>query len=62
MMDKYMEEHSKPKKASSERDKASLLHLSPFFDELYLTEVTPTLINDYKVQRRLEGAAPATIK
>jgi hypothetical protein len=43
------------------RDKASLLHLSPFFDDLCLTEITPALINEYKAQRILEGAAAAAI-
>lgn len=56
-----MEEHSRPKKASAERDEASLLHLYPFFDEHLVTEVTPGLISEYKAKRRQEGAAPATI-
>jgi hypothetical protein len=33
----------------------------PFFGNLWLVEITPQLANQYKVQRRLEGAAPATI-
>jgi len=61
MMDKYMAEHSIPKKASSERDKASILHLSPFFDEIPLVDITSTMINEYKKRRREEGASPATI-
>ena len=61
MMDKYMQEYSIPKKASSKRDQASLLHLKPFLGNRLLPEVTPTLLNEYKVMRRLEGAAPATI-
>ena len=61
MMERYMEEHSRPKKASAERDEASLLHLYPFFEKHYVADVTPALINEYKAKRRQEGAAPATI-
>ncbi len=61
MMEKYMQEYSIPKKASSKRDQTSLLHLKPFFGKCLLSEVTPNLLNEYKVMRRLEGATPATI-
>jgi len=61
MMEKYMKEHSIPKKASTKRDKTSLLHLNPFFGKSLLTEITPSLINQYKVKRREEGATPATV-
>jgi integrase len=61
MMEKYMQEYSIPKKASSKRDQTSLLHLKPFFGKFLLSEVTPNLLNEYKVMRRLEGATPATI-
>ena len=61
LMAKYLEEHSIPKKSSSERDKASLLHLSPYFGDYAITEITPKTINEYKNTRRLEGASPATI-
>jgi integrase len=61
MMERYMVEHSKVKKASTERDKASLLHLSPVFGEMILKGISPASITEYKVQRRKEGASPATI-
>lgn len=61
MMKKYMDEHSKPKKASSERDRSSLTHLLPFFGDYTLSEVTPKLVNEYKTARRNEGASPCTI-
>ena len=61
MMEKYMAEHSIPKKASSERDESSKTHLLPFFEKYTLLEVTPKLINEYKNRRRMEGASPCTI-
>jgi integrase len=61
MMDKYMKEHSLPKKASSERDTSSLTHLLPFFEECVLSEIRPKLINQYKAIRREEEASPCTI-
>ena len=61
MVEKYMKEYSIPKKASSKRDQTSLLHLKPFFGNCLLPEVTPSLLNEYKVMRRLEGATPASI-
>jgi integrase len=61
MMEKYMEEHSEPKKASTERDKASLVHLSPYFGEYAITTITPKMISEYKSKRRQEGASPGTV-
>jgi integrase len=61
MMEKYMKEYSIPKKASSDRDKRSLLHLLPFMGDYTVTGVSSSLISRYKVMRREEEAAPATI-
>jgi integrase len=61
MMEKYMEEHSIPNKASHTRDKSLKDHLVRFFGDLTLVEVTPSLIADYKVKRRDEGASPRTL-
>ena len=61
MMEEYMAKHSKVKKASSERDKASMLHLLPFFGEMPLTHIRAASINQYKALRRQEGASPGTI-
>jgi integrase len=61
MMEKYMAEHSEPKKASSERDRSSLTHLLPVLGDHLLTEITTKVIADYKKRRRIEGASPCTI-
>lgn len=62
MMDRYMKECA-PKKASKSnlRDQTCLKHLLPYFGEKALAEVTPKLIAAYKVKRREEGSAPATL-
>jgi integrase len=36
-------------------------HLLKSFKDKYLTDITPAMVSDYKVQRRAEGAAPRTI-
>jgi len=61
LMEKYMVEHSKPKKKTWVRDGVSLSHISPFFGEYNLMEITPSMISDYKNRRLKEGAAPATL-
>jgi integrase len=61
MMERYMNEHSLPKKASSERDRSSLTHLLPFFGSTLVSEITPKLINQYKANRRGKGASPCTV-
>ena len=61
MMEKYMVEHSEPKKASAERDRSSLTHLLPYFKEYLISGITPSLINKYKTKRRGEGASPCTV-
>ncbi|MEW6375606.1 MAG: phage integrase SAM-like domain-containing protein [Thermodesulfobacteriota bacterium] len=62
LMEKYMLEHS-PKKSPKQhiRYKSSLGHLSPYFEGFALTEITPKMINEYKVKRYGEKAAPGTI-
>jgi integrase len=61
LMDRYMIEHSKPKKKSWKRDDVSLSHLLPFFGDQTLEGVTPGLISKYKSQRLQDGAKPATL-
>jgi len=61
MMEKYMAEHSEPKKASAERDRSSLTHLLPYLKDYVISGITPSLINKYKTKRRSEGASPCTI-
>lgn len=48
----YMELHAKPNKRSwRTSDQNSLRRLTPFFGEMYLFEITPLLIEKYKMQR-----------
>ena len=61
MMERYMAEHSTPKKASSEKDRSSLTHLLPFFGSYTISDITPRLINEYKSTRRIHGHSPCTI-
>ncbi len=61
MMERYMAEHSTPKKASSKRDRGSLTHLLPFFGSYTISEITPQLISEYKTTRRGQKASPSTI-
>jgi len=62
MMERYLIERSALKAPKSvQRDEQALKHLLPVFAENLLAEVTPKRLAAYKVQRRAEGAAPATI-
>jgi integrase len=61
LMDRYMTEHSKPKKRSWLRDEVSLSHLKPFFGSKTLEEISPEMISQYKARRYVENAKPATI-
>lgn len=62
MMERYLREVSIRKSAGSHRrDQEALKHLLPYFGNRTLAEVTPKLITAYKVKRREEEAAAATI-
>jgi len=63
LMDKYMTEYSKVNKAASShrRDKSITDNLVGVFGGMYLTEITPAMISDYKVKRRTDGVSPRTI-
>lgn len=63
MMDKYMAEHSARNKApkSHIRDRSLCAHLVGFFGDMTITEITPSLISEYKTKRREKGASPRTI-
>ena len=54
----YMEKYSKRRKKSWERDETSLKHLIPAFGDKYLTDITPKMIEDYRLMRGQEGAKP----
>ncbi len=62
MMDRYLKERAVLKAPKSHlRDRQALNHLLPVFGERVLAEVAPKLLAGYKAQRRIEGAAPATV-
>ena len=58
MMTRYMAERSILKAPKSRiRDSSALKHLLPVFGPRALGHMTPKMFAEYKVQRRLEGAA-----
>lgn len=63
LLEKYMKEHSASNKAlrSHIRDKSLADHLNQYLGDCLITDISPRAISDYKVRRREEGAAPATI-
>lgn len=62
MAEKYMAEYAVKKVPKSiKRDTIFLKHLLPVFGNMYLSQITPNMINNYKVKRRNEGVAPKTI-
>jgi integrase len=63
LMDKYMSDYSAINKAprSYERDQGLRKNLEPVFGKMFLTEITPRQIAEYKVKRRKEGASPRTV-
>jgi hypothetical protein len=62
MMERYLAERSILKASKSRiRDGSALKHLLPIFGQVLLAQVTPKSLAAYKVQRRVEGAAAATI-
>ncbi len=59
---KYAREDGMQKAAKTQlRDKISLQHLLPVFANKYLNQITPNMINDYKVLRRNEKASASSI-
>jgi len=63
LLDRYMKEYSAINKApkSHLRDKGLEKHLRKFFGNKFLTEITPKMISEYKMQRRTEGVSPRTV-
>jgi hypothetical protein len=63
LMDKYLEEYSAVNKAPKSylRDESLNKHLQKHFGKLYLPEITPKMISEYKITRRKEGASPRTV-
>ena len=60
---KYLDEHSKSKSPRSYLREESMfrVHLNPTFGSLFLHEIRPGKINDYRVQRKKFGAKAETI-
>jgi len=48
---KYLDTHAKPNKNSWERDAIIIKHLTPFFKDRFVTEITAEDIEKYKVKR-----------
>ncbi len=63
MITKYLTEHSARNKAprSYTRDMGISKHLTDFFGDVTLTEITPKRITEYKTRRRVAGASPRTV-
>ena len=62
MMDKFVKEHAPKVSAKTQISYlASLKHLSNFFGDSKLSEITPKKINEYKLLRYSKGVKPATI-
>jgi len=60
MMDKYESEHVSQKR-SKRQYKGYIKNLCSFFGDIPILEITPSLINDYKVKRRKDGVGAASI-
>lgn len=62
MMEKFMREHAPNVSNNMQKSYASSLkHLSPYFGERKLLEITVKKISEYKVLRKTEGAKPASV-
>ncbi len=61
MSHEYFERHSKVNKRSWSSDKSGLKRLCLFFKNKLVTEISPQLLEDYKIKRLNDGVAKATI-
>jgi len=59
--DEFLELYSKQNKRSWTSDKTSLVHLKEFFKGKNLSEITPDLIEKYRLKRRADGISLSTI-
>jgi integrase len=57
----YLELYAKQNKRSWTRDETSINHLKEFFNGKNLSDITPELIEKYRLSRRADGVSPATI-
>jgi integrase len=62
-MDKYLTGYSLRSKAASShvRDQCGAKHLLPVFGECVLADIGPSIISEYKVKRREDGASAQTV-
>lgn len=60
-VDEYIEKHSKRNKRSWPRDVKSLKRLLPVFGDMYLADITPRMIEDYRLQREKSGVSPTSV-
>ena len=63
LVDKYLTEYSAVNKAASShrRDESLFKQLKSVFGDVYLADIAPAMISDYKVKRRGDGVSPRTI-
>jgi len=62
LMDKFLKVHAPKVSGSMQKSyRTSLNHLEPYFGKSNLLSITPRKISKYKMLRKDEGAAPATI-
>jgi len=57
----FLELYAKQNKRSWQRDEISIAHLNAFFRERSLLDITPELIEKYRLSRRADGISPSTI-
>jgi integrase len=58
----YIEKHSRRRKRSWPKDARNLrIHLLPVFGDFCLSDITPRMIEDYRLRREKEGAELGTI-
>ena len=60
MMEKFLAEHAS-KKASCKSYESYVRSLNPFLGNHTLTDITPRVINEYKLKRRNDGVKPGSI-
>ena len=60
MMEKFLDEHAS-RKVSNKTYQSYVRSLNPFFGNYTLTDITPKVINEYKLKRRNDGVKPGSI-
>jgi integrase len=55
-VDMYLELHSKPHKRSYKTDKSHARSLKAYFGKLYIQDITPLLVEKYKIKRSRESS------